>query len=445
MKWIALAVVCAGTLPLAGWLRGNPRALPKIWMLIGFLPFGIPTFHLYMAVDFWAGWPGYVQGIEVSLLDFLALALYLSLPHRTPTVPFRLSMALYFLAVLLSVARAPIPMAAVLYAWQLGRMFLVYSVVAKAADDQRVVPAILQGMAIGVCMEACDAIWERFGLGILQTGGTLGHENFLGLVSHFVTFPCIALLLAGEPGWLPIVGSVAGLLVAALTVSRGTVGLVGAGSIGLFGLSALRGWTPRKARVLAAGLAIAVILSPLVIWSFQQRFSSDPIGSYDERAAFERAASLIISDHPWGIGANSYVLVANVDGYNNRARVAEIIGSDSANVHNIYYLVTAETGYIGLVTFILMLLQPLLVAFRCGWRNRSDRRADLLLGCGMSLLAVYIHSYFEWIFITFTGQYLFALQTGVITGLARQLGYWRPNRESDRMEFAASRQKVIST
>ena len=50
-----------------------------------------------------------------------------------------------------------------------------------------------------------------------------------------------------------------------------------------------------------------------------------------------------------------------------------IIGSDSANVHNIYYLVAAETGYIGLIAFVWLLLQPLIVAFRCGWRNPRDQ------------------------------------------------------------------------
>jgi O-antigen ligase len=134
---------------------------------------------------------------------------------------------------------------------------------------------------------------------------------------------------------------------------------------------------------------------------------------------------MMISDHPLGVGANYYVVAANTGGYNNRAGVAPVIGSESTNVHNIYYLVTAETGYIGLATFVLMLLQPLVVAFRCGWRNRGDRRGDLLLGLGISLFVIYVHSYFEWIFITFSPQYMFALDVGLVAGLATQLGYWR--------------------
>lgn len=420
MKWIALAILLAGVVPFGTWLRANPRAVPIMWTLIGFLPFGTGTFHLYMAVISWAGWPGYVKGAEVSLLDFLAVAVYLSL-RRHGRVPFLLPMALYLATVVLSAAHAAVPMAALFYAWQFARMGLVYFVTAQASADDRVAPAILTGMALGLGMEACVSIWERFALGVLQAGGTLGHENFLGLMSHFVTFPWIALLLAGVRGWRPILAPIAGVLTAALTVSRGTVGLVAIGFVMLFSLSAWRHWSPRKAHVLMGSVALALLVAPLVLASFQTRFHEESASNYDERAAFEKAATMMISDHPWGVGANNYVVVANTQGYNNRARVAEVIGSDSANVHNIYYLVTAETGYVGLAAFILMLLQPLILAFRCAFKHHRDPRADLILGIGVALLMVYVHSYFEWIFITFQGQYMFVLEAGMVAGLVRQL------------------------
>jgi O-antigen ligase len=425
VKWAALAIALGAIAPVASWLRHNPHQAPKIWILMGFLPFAVGPFHLYMAAISWAEWPGYVKGVELSILDILALALYFSLPHGGSAIPFRTSMALYFLAVLLSAFQSPVPVAALFYPWQLARMFLVYAVVAKAMVDERVAPALLTGMTVGLCFAAWEALWERFGLGILQVGGSFGHQNLLGLMSHFVVFPWFALLLAGERGWRPVVSPLVGLVVQVLTVSRATVGLAGAGYVGLLVLSVLRRWTFRKALILAAGVVVMCLLIPITISSFDERFSKQVTTNYDERAAFENAAEMMISDHPLGVGANYYVVAANTGGYNNRAGVAPVIGSESTNVHNIYYLVTAETGYIGLATFVLMLLQPLVVAFRCGWRNRGDRRGDLLLGLGISLFVIYVHSYFEWIFITFSPQYMFALDVGLVAGLATQLGYWR--------------------
>src|SRR5882757_8991007 len=99
-------MVLAAIVPLSNWLRQNPREAPKLWMLMGFLPFALSFIHLTMAFISWLGWPGYVQGAEFSLLDGLAIALYLSLPGAQQPLPFRLSMALYFLATLLSASQA---------------------------------------------------------------------------------------------------------------------------------------------------------------------------------------------------------------------------------------------------------------------------------------------------------------------------------------------------
>ena len=132
---------------------------------------------------------------------------------------------------------------------------------------------------------------------------------------------------------------------------------------------------------------------------------------------------MILSDHPFGVGANHYVMAANLDGYNAKAGLSW--ANSNAYVHNVYWLVATETGYFGLVAFIILLLRPLMVAFLCGWRNRRDKRGDLLLGLGVGLLTVYLHSFYEWVLITFESQYLFAASAGMVAGLAQQLGYWR--------------------
>jgi O-Antigen ligase len=425
VKWAALIVVLTAIAPLSWWLRQNPREIPKLLMLLGFLPFGTGVFHLYMATISWAEWPGYVKGAEVSLLDALALAVYLSFPGTRHPLPFRFSMALYFLAVLLSLFQTQVPMATFFYAWQLARMFLVYAAVTRAcAADPRAAPAFLKGMVLGLFMEAGVASWERIALGVVQTGGTTGHQNLLGLMSHFVAFPSFALLLASQAGWQPLAGTLAGLAVQVMTTSRATLGLGGLGYAVVFVLSALRGWTTRKTLVLLLGAAAIAMLAPAVQSSFDRRFAAEGSSDYDERGALEKAAAMVLSDYPLGVGANLYVIVANTQGYNSTAGVAPTTGSGSANVHNVYWLVAAETGYVGLITFVLFLLRPMMVAFLCGLRHRGDPRGDLLLGLGVALLVVYVHSFFEWIFVTFHAQYMLAMEFGLVAGLAQQLGYW---------------------
>jgi O-antigen ligase len=429
VKWVALVIVLAAIIPLSQWLRHNPRESPKIWTLVGFLPFVMSTFHSTMAIDSWAGWSGYVKGIEFTVLDALALALYFSLPAARHSLPFRFSMALYLVAVLLSMLQALMPMAVLFYCWQIARTFLVYAIVTRASADPRVVPALLTGMGAGIIMEAGDAIWQRFGLGILRTDGTFIHPNALGLASHFVVFPFFALLLAGRCGWLPLAVVLAGVVVEVLTTSRGTLGLAGFGYAAVFMLSAVRQWAARKGMILLVGATTIAAFTPLVVQSFEDRFiqnggTSSLTDEYDERATYKKAAAMMVSDHPLGVGANHFSAIANIEGYYAKAGVGLYFEALYGNVHNVYWLVLAETGYPGLIAYLLLLLQPLIVAFLCGWRNRGDQRGDLLLGLGVALLVVYIHSNFEWIFITGQAQYIFALDVGLVAGLAQQLGYW---------------------
>ena len=434
MKWVLLFAAVACVLPLSIWLRQNSREAPKLWILVGFLAVEQGPLHTYMALDSWAGqWPGYTFGAEISLLDLICIAIYLTLPRSRHSLPFLFSIGLYFFAASLSVFQASVQMPAVFYVWQLARVFFFYTVVTKAcAADERVVPALLKGIAFGMLLAAGQAVWERFGAGVLQTAGGFPHRNFLGMVSHFIVYPFFALLLAGERGWLPLTMSLAGAIVAILTTSRATVGLAGVGYFAVFLVSAMRGWSARKSMVAGATFVAVIALSPLFFSSFEQRFgaTADVETSFFEpdeaRIMMENAAHSMLADHPMGVGANQYVAAVNQMGYNQASGLSW--ANYGAFVHNAYLLVAVETGYFGLAAFVIMLLRPMLVAFRCAWRNPRDKRGDLLIGLGVGLLTVYVHNFFEWIFVTFQCEYLFAANVAMIAGLAQQLGYWKQVR-----------------
>jgi hypothetical protein len=431
VKWLALGTCLILVVPFSAFLRNSPRQSLLAWSLVGFLPFVTQFLHLYMAVDSTAFWGGYVKGAEVSLLDIIALALYFASPDKKQPLPFRLAMALYFLMVVLSAFQAWQPKESLFYPWQLGRMFLVYATVARGCSDPRVTPAIMRGMGAGIILEAGFAIWQRFGMGMIQTAGTEGHQNLLGVMSHFVILPFFALLLTGANRRFATIVVIAGLIVVVSTASRGTVGLESFGLATVFVLSGVRKWTTWKGRVLLGGVIAIAVLAPAVISSFQERFATVPLGtddSYDERQAYLKAAGMMLSDHPLGIGANHFAVIGNVDHYYERAGVEPYASGLAGNVHNFYYLTAAETGYQGLIALLLLLGRPLNVAFRCGWRNSGDQMGDLMLGFGAALLTVYIHSWVEWSLATFSVEYLLAITIGLVAGNAQQLGYWSPAR-----------------
>jgi O-antigen ligase len=424
VKWIVFAVALAATIPLSQWLRRNPGQTSKVWILFGLLPF---AFNQQITMMDWPAWPGHVKGLQITSLDLLALAIFIILPRARHSVPFRFVMGLYFLAVILSIFTAQVPMAAVFYAWQLARIFFIYVVVARACSDERVPTAILTGMAIGLCYQAVLAIWQRFGLGILQVSGSFGQQNLLGLASGLAIFPPFALLLAGKRGWQMIAAPVAGLIIAVLTTSRGAIGFTAIGLVLVFVMSSMRGWTARKASVFFAGVITIILLSPIAYNSFEQRFAAAPLaeGEQDERVVFERAAALILADHPFGVGANNYVVAGNSGGYFERAGVPWGGGQRNSLVHNAYWLAAAETGYLGAFALALLMFRTITMTFRCSWQNQKDPRGDLVLGLGVSLLILAGHSNYEWAFFMYPVQYILAMTVGLVAGMSEQLGYWR--------------------
>ncbi len=339
-------------------------------------------------------------------------------------------MALYFILVVLSAFQAWIPKESLFYPWQLARMFLVYVTVVRGSSDPRVTPAIMNGLAAAIIMEAGFVVWQRYGLGIIQSTGTEEHQNLLGVMSHFVILPFFSLLVAGYHKRLSLTVVLAGMFIAISTASRGTIGAETFGLTTILVLSVIGKWASWKGRVLLMSTLLLLLLVPTVISTFQERFAEVPLGNgkYDDRTAYIKAAELMLSDHPFGIGANHFAVIGNVERYYERAGVQPYALALAGNVHNFYYLTAAETGYMGLAALLLFLARPLIVAFRCGWRNLGDYRGNLLLGLGVALLTVYLHSWVEWSFATFSAEYLLAIAMGLVAGNAQQLGYWSVKR-----------------
>ena len=389
-----------------------------------------------MAFVSWPDWPGFVKGAEFSVVDALTLSIYFALPRVQHPLPFRISFALYFLATLLSALQAFAPGASLFYLWQLARMVLAYVVIIRVCARPLHLSALLKGMSAGLFLEAIVALWQRFGLGLLQTPGTFHHQNTLGMVTHFSVFPFFALLLSGRAGWLPFLVLPAGIIIELLTTSRATIGLALLGYSVVFVLSAVRSWTSRKAITLMVAVAMGAVVTPVALSAIASRGSDKLEGSNEERVALESAASMMLSDYPLGVGANNFVIVANTQGYYQRAGVGWY--SYGAIVHNVYWLVAAETGYLGLIVFAMFLLNPMIVAIWCGLRNPKDVRGDLLIGLGAALIVEYLHCLVEWVFVTDPLNYAFAMDVGLVAGLAIQLGYWRQKRAKSPFSLSKS-------
>lgn len=423
MKWVALFLILMAAPLIAVWLRSNPKQAPLLWGLLTFLPFVQGPWNLEVAPFATPLWSGYVKGWEIGLVDAIAFGVIVGMRGRWPKMILLLPFLAYFVAVLLAVFQSRFPNLALSYPVQLIRVGLVFLAIARVATLERGERALLIGLVCGLTVQAGYALWATAN-GALQSGGSLGHQNLLGFLSHMALMPVLALFLSGRmPRWA-LLGVVSGLTVVILTASRATIGFAGLGLVLTLILSITIRFTPRKAAIGVAGVVLLAASFPLAYAKLEQRFAMQNttfLAADEERIAFERAARAIIADNPLGIGPNHYVFVANTEGYSAAAGVAWNSGSRSTNVHHTYLLVAAETGPLGLLTLVLLLGLGIYHALMGAIRYRQQPGSEVLIGLGIGLVAVVIHGFFEWMLVVSPTQYLLASTLGLIVGMRSRL------------------------
>lgn len=419
MKWLALALFLMVAPALMSWLKTNPRQAPIAWAMLSFLPFVIGPWHLAVAPFAAPFWSGYVKGWEISLLDAVAVGVLFGSRSRLPTSWLYLPFFAYLFAGLIAVFQARFFNLALAYPIQLARVGLVLLSVARVCTTERGQRAILTGLIAGIGLQALYAIVARAG-GALQTGGSLGHQNLLGFVSHMVLMPSFAMLLSSRWQKTAAVGTCAGLIAVALTASRATILISGAGLILTLILSIGARFTTQKMVLGFVGIVLLGLSTPIAYWSLQQRLAQQNISlttEDTERVAFERAARAIIQAKPMGVGPNFYNFIANTEGYSERAGVNWSVGNRTANVHNSYLLVCAETGYLGLLAMVALLGGATFLSFATAFQFRREAGAEVLIGVGVAFTAVIFHGFFEWMFVVSPTQYIMASLLGLTIGI----------------------------
>jgi hypothetical protein len=406
-----------GTPALTGLLRSQPRYLVHTCFLLGASIFLIAT-RLWAAPIPWPAWPGPVKGIEVSFVDGISVALIMSTKGVRIPVTVKLSFLIYCFAIVISTFSAFQPEAATFYAWQVVRTALLLVAIARVCVTERRAPvALFAGLGVGLMYEAVLVIMQYL-RGVDRPGGNFGHPNFLALAADFAVFSTLSLMLGSRRLLWPAATILAGFITALLGGSRAALGLFAIGVI-LTTLLSIRHKKSSRKYAFAGALALLMIASaPVMMWAASRRTEAVKASSDAERAAMKVAARMIIADHPFGVGANQYVVVANTGGYSARAGVAWNEDNRAAPVHDTYYLITAELGFIGLIGLLGILGSFIMLGLKCFRRHFPDESGELVPGLLATMILVAIHINFEFVFMDFTLHYLFAIAAGMLVAVA---------------------------
>ncbi len=404
-------------------------------MAIGLLCFVGGTIQSEAAIISWPLWAGPSRGFVLGPRDVLAALLVFTRRNPLTGMPLTWLVALYGASVSVSIFLAAVPMATAFAIWQLARSGLLFFAVAGEFGRRGAMTALLKGLSLGLILQAFYVVNQKLH-GVVQASGTFPHQNQLGMMVTLALLPLASVILEGERSRLIKFGAFAGMVIIVGGGSRGTMGISAAALVILAIASLLRRRTNLKMRMLGMGLLALVIVVPAGFLTLKERFGGGSMITQEEqRAAFERAAREISSDHPFGIGANQFANVSNLGGYAARAGVAWNYYNRSAPVHNVYLLARAETGWAGQGILFLLLVVPIIVGTRAAFANRSSYGGGLVLGSTIAILAIAIHGNFEYAVAMFPVQALLLANIGFVSGQLKA-GAKRPKSTRTRRKKA---------
>lgn len=417
MKWVFLAGLLVATCALIAILKSDRSRLPAAVFCLGLLPFIEAKFHLLAAPISWPAWAGQSKGLEISLADGVAFAILLTTRRASSPASMRVSLAIAVCAYLLSTALNGHRMESLFVGWEIVRDVVTYLAVFRAISaDERSLVSLVTGLITGLTIQALAVIPQMAG-GAIQAVGWLGHQNLLGFACHFCVYPALAAFLGGYYPKRAALAVAGGLIVAFAGASRATIGLLLAGMFLTLIFSSWHRTSGRKTALIGAALLGLLVLTPVLQSAIGRRTVEQRENSEIARQGMEAAARMIIADFPLGVGANRYVIVANAGGYSERAGVGWDRGSRGAPVHNSYYLVTAEMGWLGLVGLVSLLASAFFVSVRAFRRLPQSFGGEIAAGTAVSILMVAIHAYYEWIFFHHIVQSMLATCFGMASAL----------------------------
>jgi O-antigen ligase len=396
-----------------------------------------------LQIDVYLGWVeraarfNAIAGFNLSLTTLILISLYawwaVEVLSRRTAPPSRavlrdsLPSLAYFAAVALSITVARDLTFAMFGLNLVVQALLMYFYIANFTRTRTDVLFIWGVLLVSLLIQsailiALGARGRSVEIGIVSTGhvtaggrpgGTLTSPNVAGAYVGLALLTTFSLLTLNTAGWRK--------LLAGLAVGAGGLALLATGSRGSWGGLAIalvlfclltwrQGWLSLKipmAYVVLALLLAAVFYEPIL----NRLLGESAVTSAESRGPLTLLALRMIRDHPWlGVGVNNFVF--HLKDYVS----AEFSGLWITTVHNKYLLVWAESGLLGLLTFVWFLVATL----RQGWQiwKRQDRLlAPLALAFSLAIVAWMIHMTVE-LYNSRIQLLMLWLMAGVITAMA---------------------------
>jgi hypothetical protein len=350
---------------------------------------------------------GTSKGFEISLVDVATLMLFLLAVSRRGKnglsifPPGSFLYFLYFSISWISVLNAAEGVYCYFELFKMAKMYFfywtMYNYMASTRDVFRVV-RIIPAIIVYIFLVVLD---QKYRMCLFQTNGPLPHQN--SLVMYMMIFNTIlfawvlngGLSLAKAAGMLLVFGM--GSVCVVSTLSRAGLMCYSLACGVIMALSLVNGFEFRKLAILALMLLGAFGVLAKSMDSIIERFTTAPEQSKLTRVALAEAAVNMANDKFFGVGLNNWGIKINPPySYSDHIERKNEDFKEGI-VETVYLLVAAETGWLNLLVFLLLIIRFYVVNIFNYFRYRRTELFFITVALAGGLGGVYLESTLEWV------------------------------------------------
>ncbi|HWD18654.1 MAG TPA: O-antigen ligase family protein [Verrucomicrobiae bacterium] len=400
--------------PLAGFIMKGRRKLQRIafglmcFMTISGL-FGAAEWGLTLhdMPDYRGTARGFHFYFDVILAEALLLGMFLEAPKKFRWVPPGLG--LYWLYVgmsLLSIFSALVPLYVWMAAWKAVEVIFIFVAAYNFLRTIEDLHLLLTSFVVTMLWELIAVLKLKYINHLYQIAGTFEHQNALAMYANLIglVFLGVAVGPKQKRSTLYLVGFLACCWIAECTLSRGGLVALGGGAAMVMVFSLADKITTRRLVVVSALLGVAVLGVAVAYRTIQDRFNATyNADSAMTRTLLNEASRAMLKDHPLGLGWNNYAVAINppyhygdvVDNYFKRMGEFSGVDKHKGIVESHYFLLLAETGYQGFVSYLLFIAFFLWLNVRAAFYFRYHILGAVSIGIAVGCVSNYAQSLLE--------------------------------------------------
>lgn len=354
---------------------------------------------------------GHARGYHFYFNHIFAIALMVAKWREDPKAfrwlpPGMLLYALHIIACTLSIMNAP-RVDYVLMALHKMIFFALIGIASfnyvRTIEDVRFFIVLMSGTLV---WEAIVVLKMKYIQRIYQVPGTFEHQNALAMYTILIAMPILAAALGPRfrgQGWC-VAGFLASAAIIQGTLSRGAM-VIFAGGVAMVSMASLMEKpTKRRFGILTAFSAIAALGLAFTLKTIINRFHDKGNEASGElREVLNEASRQMEADYTVGIGWNNYALVINApypyanvvyDWLRKRGQKVDYNLTNGV-VESHYYLLIAENGYPGLITWLLVIGVALWRNLRGFWGFKHSFERCVCMGIMVGAILNYAQSTLE--------------------------------------------------